>query len=670
MWRKLAFVFATLWGMTGMMHAQNPGAGDFTSANLSTAKKVIGPVYQVDQFNGSDWGAMVNACVAAVGAAGGGTCDARNFTTAQAAAENVVVGDGKHSTTLLAPPVQIVFAQGYNLQFRSYVNIFGSGAVNRAGAATTTFVCREQAEVGCVQSYNEASAVTAVDLENFQIRSIGAQVSGSIGLNVGGKGHADVANSKFVDLVSGGFDVARQLGGDGGCTCYNFFTHVGNFGRSFGTYVGNYSKYHGDANSNEEEGGWSWASTGTGIDDAAGGGSVRIMPDIEGSRGHGIVMAGGQDAIIYPYLEANGTNYLNGRENALFVNNANFLPDQSTCTDCTLLTPASQLWPAGFSAQVTPASDGLLVNYDFVPRASPFEVWDTTHNASGLVVGSGPLASVWSRAGMYVNGQGGSGGVKTSHIPRGLPSGASARTLLALVKMEPSELGGTYMLGGWGGNSGSNIGWVGYINKSGYMAMEDSPNKSSGVVGPTINVVDGNFHLLAWVYDGDHVLQYVDGAASNATAVTENTTASTIAVGGAPWGGGNGFVGEIGLFSIYTTALSQTKLQSFYRELLLKTPGMVNSNLPATVPGTTAGSVQWSMPQQAPGWKQVDIYLRGYKNVGTPAQTFLIPTPFSTVSSVVTDSGSCSGISISGKTVILPSSMKSTQTGLCEIKGW
>src|SRR6185437_10591046 len=44
-----------------------------------TAKQ-IGGVYQVDQFAGADFGAKLQACLAGLSGAYGGTCDARNFS--------------------------------------------------------------------------------------------------------------------------------------------------------------------------------------------------------------------------------------------------------------------------------------------------------------------------------------------------------------------------------------------------------------------------------------------------------------------------------------------------------------------------------------------------------------------------------------------------------------
>lgn len=44
--------------------------------------------------------------------------------------------------------------------------------------------------------------------------------------------------------------------------------------------------------------------------------------------------------------------------------------------------------------------------------------------------------------------------------------------------------------------------------------------------------------------------------------------------------------------------------------------------------GTTAGSIIWDMPFQGSGYKKVVVYLDGYENDTTTAQTITFPTAF------------------------------------------
>lgn len=90
----------------------------------------------------------------------------------------------------------------------------------------------------------------------------------------------------------------------------------------------------------------------------------------------------------------------------------------------------------------------------------------------------------------------------------------------------------------------------------------------------------------------------------------------------------------------------------------------------ATVTGHDAGTAVWSQPQQFTTWKIATVWLNGYENTTTTAQTITLPAGFGTVSAVLTDSGTCTGVTISGATVTLPASMGAPQTGLCEIRGW
>jgi len=58
-------------------------------------------------------------------------------------------------------------------------------------------------------------------------------------------------------------------------------------------------------------------------------------------------------------------------------------------------------------------------------------------------------------------------------------------------------------------------------------------------------------------------------------------------------------------------------------------PSLVNiSSATTSVTGTTAGSIIWDMPMQGSGYKKVVVYLDGYENDTTTAQTITFPTAF------------------------------------------
>ena len=68
----------------------------------------LGAAYQVDQFPGADFGVKLQACVSAVSAVYGGTCDARNFSGTLAMGSNVTVATG--NVTVLLPCATIATA--------------------------------------------------------------------------------------------------------------------------------------------------------------------------------------------------------------------------------------------------------------------------------------------------------------------------------------------------------------------------------------------------------------------------------------------------------------------------------------------------------------------------------------------------------------------------------
>ena len=72
-----------------------PLSGGTLSGPLSATQ--IGAAYQADQFPGADFGAKVQACLNALNATYGGTCDARNFIGSQAIGSNLTISTGNAS---------------------------------------------------------------------------------------------------------------------------------------------------------------------------------------------------------------------------------------------------------------------------------------------------------------------------------------------------------------------------------------------------------------------------------------------------------------------------------------------------------------------------------------------------------------------------------------------
>jgi hypothetical protein len=89
-----------------------------------------------------------------------------------------------------------------------------------------------------------------------------------------------------------------------------------------------------------------------------------------------------------------------------------------------------------------------------------------------------------------------------------------------------------------------------------------------------------------------------------------------------------------------------------------------------TLAGTTAGSAVWSMPGQGFSVKSVLVNLIGYENTTATAQTITYPLAFTTIADVISDGGSCAGVTTTLTTLTLPSSMGGVQSGLCEVIGY
>ena len=83
-----------------------PGGGSYT-ALVSNSR--VGAALQVDQFPGADFGAKLQACLNAVSAQYGGTCDARNFVGNQTMGSSLTISTG--NTTVQLPCATIATAK-------------------------------------------------------------------------------------------------------------------------------------------------------------------------------------------------------------------------------------------------------------------------------------------------------------------------------------------------------------------------------------------------------------------------------------------------------------------------------------------------------------------------------------------------------------------------------
>ncbi|MGD0347572.1 MAG: hypothetical protein ABSA85_12490 [Terracidiphilus sp.] len=124
----------------------------------------IGAAYQADQFPGADFGAKVEACVSALNANYGGTCDARNFTGNLAMGSNLTIATPNAAILLpcatIATASQIVVTAGTR-------NVSLRGCALRGGSATSG------SQGGTVFAYSGTGAMVMVGDATYAVDTPG-----------------------------------------------------------------------------------------------------------------------------------------------------------------------------------------------------------------------------------------------------------------------------------------------------------------------------------------------------------------------------------------------------------------------------------------------------------------------------------------------------------------
>ena len=147
-----------------------------TVTGAFTARQ-IGGAYQADQFPGADFGAEVQACVNALNANYGGTCDARNFTGNLAMASNLTITTP--NTAILLPCATITTAN-------QIVVTAGTRNVSLRGCALRGGSAASGSEGGTVIAYSGAGvlvqvgdATYAVDTPGFHMDNVALNITAS-----------------------------------------------------------------------------------------------------------------------------------------------------------------------------------------------------------------------------------------------------------------------------------------------------------------------------------------------------------------------------------------------------------------------------------------------------------------------------------------------------------
>jgi hypothetical protein len=158
-----------------------PAGGSYPALVATTA---IGSAYQVDQLPGADFGAKLQACINAVSASYGGTCDARNFTGILAMGSNVTISTG--NTTVLLPCAtiatanQIVVTAGTrNVSLRGCAMRGGSAASGSQGG--TAFAYSGTGTMVQVGDPTYAVDSSGFHLDNAVINTTGATAASAQG---------------------------------------------------------------------------------------------------------------------------------------------------------------------------------------------------------------------------------------------------------------------------------------------------------------------------------------------------------------------------------------------------------------------------------------------------------------------------------------------------------
>ena len=139
-----------------------PLTGGTLSGKFSALE--IGAAYQADQFPGADIGAKIQACVNALNASYGGTCDARNFTGNLSMASNLTIATA--NTAVLLPCATIATAN-------QIVVTAGTRNVSLRGCALRGGTAASGSQGGTVFAYSGNGAMVVVGDPTYAVDTPG-----------------------------------------------------------------------------------------------------------------------------------------------------------------------------------------------------------------------------------------------------------------------------------------------------------------------------------------------------------------------------------------------------------------------------------------------------------------------------------------------------------------
>ncbi len=124
----------------------------------------LGAAYQVDQFSGADFGAKLQACLAAINSNYGGTCDARNFSGTLAMSANLTISTA--NTTVMLPCATISTAS-------QIIVTAGTRNVSLRGCALRGASNASGSQGGTVLLYSGAAAAIQVGDRSYASNTLG-----------------------------------------------------------------------------------------------------------------------------------------------------------------------------------------------------------------------------------------------------------------------------------------------------------------------------------------------------------------------------------------------------------------------------------------------------------------------------------------------------------------
>jgi hypothetical protein len=135
------------------------------------ANSPLGATSQADQFPGADFGAKVQACVNALSASYGGTCDARNFTGTQSMGSNLTISTA--NVTVLLPCATIATAN-------QVVVTAGTRNVSLRGCALRGASTASGSEGGTVFLYSGSGAMVLVGDPAYAADTMGFHMDNAV----------------------------------------------------------------------------------------------------------------------------------------------------------------------------------------------------------------------------------------------------------------------------------------------------------------------------------------------------------------------------------------------------------------------------------------------------------------------------------------------------------